>query len=220
MNVAQFVNGIRATYGLRYGMGSSDYQRWIDIYGAPTLKQADAYAATMAAVTKASSLYNQLGSWDLVAFAWSSGLNKAVEIEERFGGNIRAAAMEDSRFRTGQATVGKIMGNVQSASTQMPGYTPQSVAPTTVVHYSIPKAPAYDAQAQVDAYVKAMTEQGQAEDDAIADTKMQSGRVVTGVMQTLSNMVKSGGGASVAASPSQQLEPSEVESQIEEVPGG
>jgi hypothetical protein len=207
----QFINGIRSTYGSYFGMSESDYNRYIEIYGAPSIPRQDPYGAQMAAITKATRLYNEFGDWSLVAYAWTSGMSKAMEIQERFGGNIRAAQMEDERFRAGYQATNTLMGRVNSASNTLQSYSAPGPQ-VNVINYTIPQAPAYNAQGEVDAYVTAMSEQAQAEEEKRMDPKANSAAVAGSVLQSLSNMVRYGGssGFDMSAQPSQQLEPTKV----------
>ena len=63
----QFINGIRSTYGSYFGMSESDYNRYIEIYGAPSIPRSDPHGAQMAAITKANYLCNELGL-DTISF--------------------------------------------------------------------------------------------------------------------------------------------------------
>lgn len=206
MNSQQFVGGLISVLGSNYGMSKSEHDKWIKRYGLPGAPFEDPVARQLAAWQKAQYYYGQLGSWNLVAFAWTGGLSNAMKakamnlqpmqyVMDHTDGSLRSAASKSSSI-------------LQAASTAPSSFGSTSVAPTYVVQttqVNIPQAPPVNAQGQVDAYLEALAAQQEAADEEAS--RVNTTGAVFGALNQLSKIAAGSGRMDVSAGPSPTLEP-------------
>ena len=215
MTGAQFVGGLLAVLGSNYGMSKSEHDKWIKRYGMPGAPQEDPIARQMAAWQKSQYYYGQLGSWELVGFAWSAGLSNAMTAKAS-GKPLSAYIAENpqaSNLRAPARTAGSI---VSAASTAPTTFASDALQPTYVVQttqVNIPQAPPVDAQGQVDAYLEML----QAQQEAAAEeaARVNTHGAVTGALSQLSMIAAGGGRMSMKAPPSPTLDPEPIGEEVE-----
>lgn len=206
MSPAQFVQGIRQTFGSRYGMSDNEYTRWIKIYGMPDAPRQDPAAAQMAAMTRAMRWYASLRDWDLVTVAWTKGFAAALKAKRT--GNLPSDPI--TRQTVAAVSTRANAADPRLADPNAPALTGPMFPQNPVVTITIPAAPDFDAQGQLDAYLAAQAQAAEEADRLAAEqSQVATGGVMTQVLQALSTAARGSAGSPVEAPPSQELTPTQ-----------